>query len=89
MKKNPSSSIWGSTSSKANRVSQFQQVHMAVSIAVFAASPVVEVRRGERGNSEPTLFKQLAGKNARCISRLILTREFLFSFVWSVRLALT
>ncbi len=41
-----------------------------------------------RGNSELTLFKQLAGRSARRISRLILTREFLFSFVWIVRLAL-
>lgn len=32
------------------------------------------------------LFKQLAGKSARCISRLILTHEFLFSFVWIVGL---
>jgi hypothetical protein len=47
MKKNPSSSIWGSTSSKANRALQFRQVHMDVSIAAFDASPVVEVRGGD------------------------------------------
>jgi hypothetical protein len=41
-------------------------------------------RRG--GNSELMLFKQLAGKSERSISCLILTREFLFSFVRIVRL---
>ncbi|MFL9936185.1 hypothetical protein P0D88_45875 [Paraburkholderia sp. RL18-103-BIB-C] len=41
---------------------------------------------GRRGNSELMFFKQLVGKNARRISRLILTLEILFSFVWIVRL---
>jgi hypothetical protein len=41
---------------------------------------------GRRGNSELTLFEQLAGKSARGISFLILTREILFSLVWIVRL---
>lgn len=45
--KNPSSSIWGLTSSEANRALQFRQVHMAASIAVFDASPAVEDRGGD------------------------------------------
>src|SRR5580704_11516320 len=57
--KNPSSSIWGSTSSKVNRASQFRQVHMVVSIAVFDASPVVEVRGGDAVIQNPCSLSNL------------------------------
>jgi hypothetical protein len=38
MKKNPSSSIWGSTSSKANRALQFRQVHIGASVGILEES---------------------------------------------------
>jgi hypothetical protein len=84
MKKIPLSSVWVSTSSKANRALQFRQVHMTTSAAAFAASRVARALRVGAATQDACFPSGLLAR-ARGISRLVFTRKIPVGFVWIVR----